>query len=142
MTPAENLTGRLRGRWHGRYGEALCPAHEDRRPSLSIRDGQQSVLVKCHAGCTPETVIAVLRRDGLWSDTPGREPVGAKPKHSLEETRSGGNAYRSPERLPSATFGTATFKTSCPVKRASALAAAIHEQRSMMAAFATAGGRS
>lgn len=87
MTPAENLTGRLRGRWHGRYGEALCPAHEDRRPSLSIRDGEQSVLVKCHAGRTPETVIAVLRRDGLWSDTPGREPVGAKPKHSLEETR-------------------------------------------------------
>jgi hypothetical protein len=60
MTPAENLAGRLRGRWHGRYGD------------LRNRD----------------------------------------------------------------------IKTSCPVKRASALAAAIHEQRSMMAAFATAGGPS
>jgi hypothetical protein len=57
-------------------------------PSLSIRDGRRSVLVKCHAGCPAETVIAALRRDGLWFDTSGREPEGAKAKHhSLEYRR-------------------------------------------------------
>jgi len=67
-TPAENLTVRLGGRWHGRYGEGRCPVHEDRHPSLSIRDGERSILVKCHAGCPPEAVIAALRRSGLWPD--------------------------------------------------------------------------
>jgi putative DNA primase/helicase len=87
MTPAENLMDRLGGRWRGRYGEARCPAHEDRHASLSVRDGEQSVLVKCHAGCTPTTVIAALRRDGLWSDASRRERARALPKHSPKDTR-------------------------------------------------------
>ena len=55
----------LLSRLHGvtRNGDgftALCPAHEDRRPSLSVRDGEKAVLVKCHAGCTAEAVVAEL----------------------------------------------------------------------------------
>ena len=31
---------------------ARCPAHDDRKPSLSIRDADDGkVLVRCHAGC-------------------------------------------------------------------------------------------
>ena len=40
---------------------ALCPAHNDRTPSLSIRepDGDR-VLVHCHAGCEVQDVLAAV----------------------------------------------------------------------------------
>jgi hypothetical protein len=44
----------------------LCPVHEDRRPSLSIRDLNGRVLVHCFAGCTGSSVIEALRQRGLW----------------------------------------------------------------------------
>lgn len=38
---------------------ALCPAHEDKHPSLSIREGDGGrLLVHCHAGCTFENILA------------------------------------------------------------------------------------
>jgi putative DNA primase/helicase len=41
--------------------EALCPVHEDRRPSLSIAEGEDDqVLLHCHAGCSPQTIIAEI----------------------------------------------------------------------------------
>ncbi len=41
---------------------ARCPAHEDRAPSLSIREAEQfpGALVRCHAGCPTEDVLAAL----------------------------------------------------------------------------------
>lgn len=40
---------------------ARCPAHDDKNPSLSIGEGGDGrVLVRCHAGCTPEKVCAAL----------------------------------------------------------------------------------
>jgi hypothetical protein len=46
---------------------AQCPAHEDRDPSLSIRECDDGkVLIHCFAGCRPE---AVLEKLGLaWGD--------------------------------------------------------------------------
>lgn len=39
-----------------------CPAHADNKPSLSISAGDGGrVLLKCHAGCSFESVIAALR---------------------------------------------------------------------------------
>ena len=35
---ARTITQALGGRWHGTYGTARCPAHEDRNPSLKLRD--------------------------------------------------------------------------------------------------------
>ena len=40
---------------------ALCPAHEDKIPSLSIKladDG--NVLVNCHAGCDHKDIVAAM----------------------------------------------------------------------------------
>jgi putative DNA primase/helicase len=87
VTPAENLTARLGGRWHGTYGTSRCPVHDDREPSLSIRDGKQSVLVKCHAGCSPQAIMVALRRD--WRLPDGRKPQHEKPKavRSSADTR-------------------------------------------------------
>ena len=40
---------------------ARCPAHEDDTPSLSVREGdQQAILMKCHAGCAYEAIVAKL----------------------------------------------------------------------------------
>ena len=59
----------LQGRRVGYGWMACCPAHEDRTPSLSICDGEDKVLVHCHAGCEQDQVIAALRSRGLWEQT-------------------------------------------------------------------------
>jgi hypothetical protein len=40
---------------------ALCPAHADKNPSLSIRWANGRVLLKCFAGCDVEAVCAAIR---------------------------------------------------------------------------------
>jgi hypothetical protein len=46
-----------------------CCSHEDKRPSLSLRDGDNGkLLVKCFAGCDPRDILAELRRRGLLDD--------------------------------------------------------------------------
>lgn len=46
---------------------ALCPAHDDHKPSLSVGLGEDGrVLFHCHAGCQPQEVVDAM---GLvWSD--------------------------------------------------------------------------
>ena len=59
---AETIAKALGGRKAGGGWTARCPAHDDRTPSLSIRDAEEDkVLVRCHAGCDQERVIAALR---------------------------------------------------------------------------------
>lgn len=60
---------------------ALCPAHDDRNPSLSILDTDEGCLVHCFAGCSFGEIVQAV--DGLevnvrWrSSTPaGLKPVG------------------------------------------------------------------
>lgn len=44
------------GKW-----KARCPAHDDRRPSLTVGTGDDDrPLVRCHAGCETEQVVAAL----------------------------------------------------------------------------------
>ena len=40
--------------------KALCPAHDDHTPSLSVTQVQDSVLIKCHAGCSTEKIVSAL----------------------------------------------------------------------------------
>ena len=61
---AEQLAERLEARRTG-AGQWVtrCPAHNDRAPSLGIREGRKGrTLICCHAGCT---VTAILRATGL-----------------------------------------------------------------------------
>ena len=59
-------------RYRVRNGMAHCPAHEDRTASMSVSfDGDQVVLVHCHAGCSQAAVIDAMKRDGCW---PSRAP--------------------------------------------------------------------
>ena len=63
---AETMARALGGRKVGQGWTARCPAHDDREPSLSIRDADGKVLVRCHAGCDQRDVIAALKARGLW----------------------------------------------------------------------------
>lgn len=63
---ARELTSALGGKWYGRYGKARCPTHDDRNPSLTIRDGAKSLLLKCHAGCEWRDIISAIGALGLW----------------------------------------------------------------------------
>ncbi len=47
-----------------------CPTHDDRKPSLSLHDGEQGLIVKCWAGCDRRVVCAELRRRGLIRESP------------------------------------------------------------------------
>lgn len=63
---AETISKALNGRKVGQGWTARCPAHDDREPSLSIRDTSGKGLVRCHAGCEQRDVIAALKERGLW----------------------------------------------------------------------------
>lgn len=66
MTEAQRIVIALHGRWHGRYGVACCPAHDDRRPSLTLADGDAGrLLAHCKTGCSFADVIGALRSLGL-----------------------------------------------------------------------------
>ena len=65
---AETLARALRGRKTGSGWMARCRAHDDREPSLAIRESSDGkVLVHCHAGCGQDRVIEALRSRGLWT---------------------------------------------------------------------------
>jgi hypothetical protein len=61
LSRLDGVIGTGDGRWSAR-----CPAHDDRSPSLSLRDAGDRLLIHCHAGCHPEDVLRAL---GLgWRD--------------------------------------------------------------------------
>jgi hypothetical protein len=66
MSEARRITEALGGRWKGRNGLCRCPAHADRRPSLSVADGRDGrLLLRCFAGCAFDDILAALRGLGL-----------------------------------------------------------------------------
>ena len=57
---------------------ALCPAHDDKSPSLSVRDAENGVvLAHCFAGCSIDDILGAvgLTLDDLFPDRP---PVNHK----------------------------------------------------------------
>lgn len=70
----------VRPRGNGRYS-ALCEAHEDQNPSLSICEGEKGILLKCWAGCTVAEIcrsLGVEQRD-LFFDALVKPQQGATP---------------------------------------------------------------
>ncbi len=56
----EELLDRLHARKNGSQWMALCPAHEDKNPSLSITQKSGKILLHCHAGCSSTAVCEAL----------------------------------------------------------------------------------
>ncbi len=63
MTPAQKVLDRLqkaRSMGKGRY-MACCPAHQDRSPSLSIKECEDGrLLIHCFAGCQSTDVLEAI----------------------------------------------------------------------------------
>lgn len=70
ISTAERITRSLGGRWHGRYGLALCPAHQNTRtPALSLSNGNNGqLLAYCHAGCSFRSVVLALKGLGITTN--------------------------------------------------------------------------
>jgi putative DNA primase/helicase len=62
VTPIETLLGRLPdARKSGNGWSARCPAHEDRKASLSVSETDDGiVLLKCHAGCDTDQIVEAI----------------------------------------------------------------------------------
>ena len=78
---AQEIVKALEGRWHGSYGMARCPGHDDHDPSLSVSEAQDgTLLVKCHAGCDQGAVWAALQSEPpVLKEPPEREKAMVKP---------------------------------------------------------------
>ena len=84
-TPLETVLEALAARGHkprtsGTGWSAQCPAHPDRNPSLSIAQGNEGVVLHCHAGCDPEDVVTALgltMRDLFDQPAPSRDDTTA-----------------------------------------------------------------
>ena len=81
------LVAQLGGQWSGYRALCRCPAHADRSPSLSIRQGDRGVLVHCFAGCNPVDVLRALRRVSL-------SPVASAPDITDTDERAVANVER------------------------------------------------
>lgn len=57
-----DIVGTLGGTWWGYRAMCRCPAHPDKTPSLSIRQGHDGILVHCFAGCDPDDVLREISR--------------------------------------------------------------------------------
>jgi hypothetical protein len=75
MSALDALLRRFEGvKEHNGYFMALCPAHHDRDPSLSISQADDGrVLIKCHAGCATESIVEAigLEMSDLFDDGGG-----------------------------------------------------------------------
>ena len=59
---------------------AKCPAHEDRTPSLAIREVDECLLIYCFAGCSTYDVISAAGLDlsDLFPPRPNDPVIGRK----------------------------------------------------------------
>lgn len=87
---AETITRALGGKWHGRYGMAMCPAHDNKNtPALSLADGEDGkLLVTCHAGCDPVDVLRAINGRGL-----GMEDIHPRPAPRQDKDEQGRSDY-------------------------------------------------
>jgi putative DNA primase/helicase len=68
---AAKVAARLGGAHRsGAWWRCRCPVHGSRGATLALRDGNRRLIVKCHAGCCREDILAALRRLELIREVP------------------------------------------------------------------------
>lgn len=75
-----DLVAKIGGTWSGNSAMCKCPAHSDKTPSLSIRQGDRGILVTCHAGCDPADILRELARIAKLPDFKHSVIEPAKPR--------------------------------------------------------------
>lgn len=65
---ADYIAEQLNGYKRGAGFMALCPAHADKNPSLSLKEATSGkILFHCFAGCSQDDVRDALIERGLWN---------------------------------------------------------------------------
>ena len=117
-----DLVGALGGTWSGASALCRCPAHNDRTPSLSLRQGDHGFLVYCYAGCDSGQVLRALRQivpkrshtSPAWQDAPTRSSNIARIwNEGLEIKGSLAESYLRSRKLPS-NYPDLRFHPRCP----------------------------
>lgn len=101
MSPVDRVLNALRAKGlspkpSGDGWTCRCPAHDDRKPSLSIREGDDGrALVNCHAGCTAKAVCGAvgLTLADLFADNSSRRN-GNRPNSRRSVTKTPRNPAR------------------------------------------------
>ena len=53
----KDIISRLKGvSWSGNTANAICPSHEDRKASLSVTLEPEKILMRCHSGCSIQSI--------------------------------------------------------------------------------------
>jgi hypothetical protein len=74
---AAELAERIPGaKLFGEKWKGCCPAHQDLRPSLTFKDGDKCILMKCFAGCALDEICQALglRPSDLFFDALDSDP--------------------------------------------------------------------
>ncbi len=106
MRPIDRVLDRLENaRAHNGYFIACCPAHDDREPSLSVKEGDDGrALIKCHAGCAVDEVLAAisLRMSDLFEREGGGTSYPSENREYVNTQNTGCTlaAYAKAKRLP------------------------------------------
>jgi hypothetical protein len=64
--------------WHGSNGIWRPLAHDDRNPSLSVRDGNTGPQLTCHGECDNRDVFQALRDRGLIGGMPAEAYLASR----------------------------------------------------------------
>lgn len=109
----EDFLSRLGGTKRTTRGwQAKCPAHDDRSPSLSIREGEKGLLVHCFAGCSIEAICEGLglkvrelfytheQDSKAWHENSRRREADRRAREQLQRKRGLGiDVVREAEQL-------------------------------------------
>ena len=125
--PVARVLAQLAGvRRCGNGWRALCPAHDDHSPSLSVKEGDHGCCVlNCFAGCDPQEVIRAVGLE--WADLFRGSPNGRRPARlprRNQTTKPLGACPQPPEPLNHPRLGRPTI--SWPIHDSQGALAAVH----------------
>ena len=75
--------------------KARCPAHDDKTPSLAIRDVDDMILLQCFAECSTHDIVSAVGRDlsDLFPDKPRSHKPISKPFPAQDVLRCLSNEF-------------------------------------------------
>ena len=114
-----------RPRESGGGWSALCPSHDDKHPSLTLREGdKQEVVAHCHAGCEFSAIRAALGLGRGVNGRAGLQVAGSAPAKGVppkpKPLPAGAHVYRDADGRPLM----ATLRRDLPKRRQGVLAVA------------------
>ena len=97
MLNTEEIVNRFQNpRKSGRGWIVRCPAHDDRKNSLSLTEGDGKLLIKCQAGCDTKSVIDAVGLEwrDLFADNSNGKPQDPVTQRYVYTDENGQPLYR------------------------------------------------